>query len=154
MTRTTAALASVGAGAVLALAGCSSADPAAVAAVGLDDDGYAAVEMMCDQGRTLTQARFEAADGSGPALSWIGRTVEPITFYRIDADPPDNWVSDIDGGLLSDVSYTFVTDDDAGLEIVGPEFTLADLNALGIGEVIAADGTIATTDDFLAGACG
>ena len=133
-------------------AGCASADPAGVAAVGLDEDGYVAVVQMCDQGRTVTYAQFTDESDGDPTLAWIGRTVEPITFYRVGGDPPDNWVLDVDGGLLSDRTYTFsaIADD---LEVTGPEVTLADLNALGSGEVIDAGGTVQPLDDFLDSAC-
>lgn len=139
-------------GATAALAGCASAEPAGAAAVGLDDDGYVAVVQMCDRGETVTYAQFTEEPERGPALAWIGRTVEPITFYRIDGDPPDNWVLDVDGGLLSDVTYTFSAIAD-GLTVTGPEVTLADLNALGSGEVIDAEGTAQPLDDFLDSAC-
>lgn len=134
-----------------ALTGCGLADPAAVAAVGLEDDGYVGVIRMCDEGRTLTYVEFAEPDAD-PTLGWIGRTVEPITFFRIGQEPPDNWVIDLDGGLLSDVTYRFGgtgTDTD----VVGPEFTLADLNTLEIGEVIDADGVVQTVDEFLDTAC-
>lgn len=147
-----ALIAALALGATAALAGCASADPAGVAAVGLDDDGYVAVVQMCDEGRTVTYAQFTPAPDGEPSLAWIGRTVEPITLYRIDGDPPDNWVLDVDGGLVSDVTYTFrATADD--LTVTGPDVTLADLNALGIGEVIDGDGTAQLLDDFLDHAC-
>lgn len=137
----------------LGLAGCGSADPAAVAAVGLDDSGYLAVVQMCDQGRTFTHAGFvETADGE-TALSWIGRTVEPVTLFRISEDPPDNWVVDTEGGLRSGVEYRFEATASDDLTVAGPEFTLDDLNTLGIGEVIAADGVVSTLDEFLDEAC-
>ena len=134
------------------LAGCSAADPAAVAAVGRDRDGYLAVVQMCDQGRTVTSAAFSEVPDGGPSLAWIGRTVEPITVYRVDEDPPDNWVLDVDGGLVSDRTYSFVASAD-DLVVTGPEFTLADLNELNTGEVIGADGTVQTFDDFLDESC-
>ncbi|WP_420112141.1 hypothetical protein [Pseudactinotalea sp.] len=147
-----AAVAVVGLGLSAALAACSSADPAAVAAVGLDDDGYLAVVRMCDEGRTVTYAQFAQEPDGVPSLAWIGRTVEPITFFRIGSDPPDNWVLDVDGGLVSDVTYAFTaTADD--LSVTGPDFTLADLNALGAGEVITAAGTTEPVEDFLEHAC-
>lgn len=134
------------------LSGCAPADPAAVAAVGFDGSGYMAVVKMCDEGRSFTYTQFsEGADGD-PTLAWIGRTVEPITFFRIDADPPDNWVVDVDGGMVSDVSYTFAATA-SDLRVTGPTFTLADLNALAPDEVIDAGGTVQLVDDFLEQAC-
>lgn len=140
-------------GLAVGLAGCGSAEPAAVAAVGLDDSGYLAVVQMCDQGRTVTHTGFvDTADG-GIELGWIGRTVEPITLFRISEDPPDNWVVDVDGGLRTGVEYVFeATADD--LTVTGPDFTLDDLNTLGLGEVIDADGVVWALDDFLGTACG
>lgn len=134
------------------LAGCSSANPAAVAAVGLDDSGYLAVVQMCDQGRTFTYAEFDEVDGGEPELAWIGRTVEPVTLFRTSEGPPDNWVVDVEGGLRSGVQYVFVASSD-DLEVRGPEFSLDDLNTLGIGEVIDADGVVSTLDEFLDDAC-
>lgn len=150
--RRPAALAVVGLGLGAALAGCASADPAGVAAVGLDDDGYLGVVRMCDEGRTITYVQFAQEPDGVPGLAWIGRTVEPITFFRIGSDPPDNWVLDVDGGLVSDLTYAFTaTADD--LTVTGPEFTLADLNALAAGEVITADGSTEPVQEFLEGAC-
>jgi hypothetical protein len=147
-----AALAATALALPVVLAGCASADPAGVAAVGLDEDGYVAVVQMCDQRRTVTYAQLAEEPDGAPALAWIGRTVEPITFYRVGGDPPDNWVLDVDGGLLSDRSYTFsATAED--VEVTGPEITLADLNALGPGEVIDAEGSAQPLDDFLDSAC-
>ncbi|WP_156253525.1 hypothetical protein [Pseudactinotalea terrae] len=147
-----AALVALGLGAAAAVTACSSPDPAAVAAVGFDGSAYMAVLRMCDEGRSLTYVQFaEGADGD-PALAWIGRTVEPITFFRIDSEPPDNWVLDVDGGLVSDVPYSFTaTADD--LTVAGPEVTLAELNDLEAGTVIDAAGTAQPVDDFLEQAC-
>lgn len=140
-------------GATLLVAACAPAEPAAVAAVGLDDSGYLAVVTMCDQGRTVTHAGFVAAESDAPELSWIGRTVEPITFFRVAEDPPDNWVLDVEGGLRTDVAYEFeATDGD--LVITGPTFTLDDLNTLGTGDVIDPDGVVLSIDEFLDTACG
>lgn len=150
--RRPAALAVVGLGLTAALAGCASADPAGVAAVGLDADGYLAVVQMCDQGRTVTYAQFAQTPDGDPSLAWIGRTVEPITIFRIGSDPPDNWVLDVDGGLVSGLTYAFTaTADD--LTVAGPEVTLDDLNALAAGEVIDADGSTQPLDGFLDDAC-
>jgi len=136
------------------LAGCGSADPAAVAAVGLDESGYLAVVQMCDQGRTVTHAGIVETDDGETALSWIGRTVEPITFFRVSEDPPDNWVVDTDGGMRTGGEYRFEATASDDLVVSGPEFTLDDLNTLGIGEVIDADGVVSTLDDFLDSSCG
>lgn len=135
----------------IALAGCGSADPPAAAAVGLGESGYFGVIRMCDEGRTLTYVEI-SEPGAEPTIGWIGRTVEPITFYRIGEDPPDNWVIDVDGGLLSDVTYRFEAEGN-DIAIVGPEFTLADLNTLEIDEVIDSDGVVHTVDEFLDTAC-
>lgn len=147
-----AACVALGLAAAATLTGCSSPDPAAVAAVGFDGSSYMAVIRMCDEGRSLTYVQLaDGADGD-PALAWIGRTVEPITFFRIDSEPPDNWVLDVDGGLVSDVPYTFTaTADD--LTVSGPEITLAELNELEPGTVIDAAGAAQPVDDFLEQAC-
>lgn len=153
MTRRRGATLLAGLALAAGLGGCASADPAAVAAVGLDADGYLAVVQLCDQGRSFTYAQFSQEADGAPSLAWIGRTVEPITFYRIGADPPDNWVVDVDGGLVSGVEYTFAaTAED--LRVTGPPVTLADLNDLTAGQVIDAGGAVRTIDDFLDHACG
>jgi hypothetical protein len=147
-----ATLVALGLGGTAALTGCSSPHPAAVAAVGFDGDAYMAVVRLCDEGRSVTHAQLaEAADG-GPAVAWVGRTVEPITFYRLGSEPPDNWVLDVDGGLVSGVSYTFTASGE-DLTVSGPEVTLGDLNALEADEVIDAAGTAQPVDDFLEQAC-
>lgn len=134
------------------LSGCASADPPAVAAVGLDSTGYLGVVMLCDRGRTLTYVDFTASDDSDPSLAWIGRTVEPITFFRLSEEPPDNWVVDVEGGLLSGVTYRFQgTADD--LTVMGPQFSLDGLNTLDIEEVIDADGVVLPLEEFLDEGC-
>lgn len=143
------------AGAVVGLAlltGCGSADPAAVAAVGLDRSGQLAVVRMCDEGRSLTHVELVAVDDDRVALGWIGRTVEPITFFRIAGDAPDNWVVDVEGGLLDGVTYRMDARAD-DLQVSGPEFTLDQIRELGSDEVIDASGTVRTTEDFLENAC-
>lgn len=143
------------AGAVVGLAlltGCGSADPVAVAAIGLDRSGQLAVVRMCDEGRSLTHVELVAVDDDRVTLGWIGRTVEPITVFRIAGDPPDNWVIDVEGGLLDDVTYRM----DArasDLQIPGPEFTLEQIRELGSDEVIDAAGLVRDKDEFLENAC-
>lgn len=135
-----------------ALAGCAGADPAAVAAVGLDSTGYVGVVVMCDRGRTVTHVDFTAEGEETPTLAWIGRTVEPITFFRLSEEPPDNWVVDVEGGLLADISYRFeATADD--LTVTGPELTLEDLNTLGADEVIDSAGVVRPLEEFLDAGC-
>jgi len=152
MMRRGATAGAVALGATLLAAACAPAEPAAVAAVGLDDSGYLAVVIICDEGRTVTHAGFVESEADAPELSWIGRTVEPITFFRVAEDPPDNWVLDVEGGLRSDVAYGFeATDGD--LVVAGPTFTLDDLNTLGAGEVIDPDGVVLSIDEFLDTAC-
>lgn len=148
MRRCTAAIL---AGVVGALTGCAAAPPG-VAAVGFDGDGYFGVVMLCDRGRSFTQVAFEAVDGDAASVEWVGRTVEPITFFRLTQDPPDNWIEQVPGGLVSDTDYRFVASA-ADLRIEGPQFTLADLNTLGADQVVDTDGTTQSTDDFLDGGC-
>lgn len=148
--RTPAAL--VAAAALGAVAGCAPADPAAVAAFGLDDTGYLGVVMLCDEGRSLTHVEVLDVERDQPAIAWIGRTVEPITIFRLSEAPPDNWVVDVEGGLLSGTTYRFRASAD-DLEVPGPELDLDDLATVGVGGVVDPDGVVLPLEEFLDTGC-
>ncbi|MFV0427064.1 MAG: hypothetical protein ACK5KU_08515 [Beutenbergiaceae bacterium] len=141
------------AGAVLAPAGCAAAQPPATVAAGADDDGYFAVVMVCDDARTFTEVAFDAVGEPTASVTWIGRSVSPITFYRLDSDPPANWVMASDSGELEGQTRYAVTASSPDLRVSGPTVTLTDLEGLAPGDVITSDGQVEDISSFLDEGC-
>lgn len=138
------------------LSACAQANPAGAVGLGVDADGaYVAVVRLCDEGRTYTHAALAGPDqtATDAAISWIGRSVEPITFFDIGDEPPDNFVVESTGPVDPAVEYTFrISGDD--LELSGAAVGVDRLDELQRREVIAPDGSTQDVDDFLRTACG
>lgn len=140
---------------VVGVGACGQADPAGVVGLGLDGDGaYVGVVRLCDEGRTYTHTALAGPDqtATDAAISWIGRSVEPITFFDIGEEPPDNFVVESTGPVDPAVEYSFrISGDD--LELSGATVGVDQLDQLQRREVIAPDGSVQDVDDFLRSAC-
>lgn len=141
-------------GAALLLGGCAAGGPDGVAAFGQDASGPLGIVMMCDRQRTVTEVSIGTERApEDPLVVWVGRTVEPIAMFRINAEePPSNWVLDVDGLMVDGQEYSFRATG-ADLHIEGPVFTRALIEELAPGQVLDAAGRAHPIEDFLDHGC-